>query len=77
MVLWGLVDYRWEDWEMLVVLLLPDGSEAYRFSINWNNFMTGKSLDTVKVDIEQLSMSEFTSEYTNRGLENKNVREPF
>lgn len=52
-------------------VITSDGSEAYRFSINWNSFITGESLDTVKVDIEQLSMSEFASEYTNRGLENK------
>ena len=45
-------------------------SEAYRFSINWNNFITGEALDTVKVNIEQLSLNEFISEYTNRGLEN-------
>ena len=52
-------------------VITSDGSEAYSFSINWNSFITGKSLDTVKVDIEQLSMSEFASEYTNRGLENQ------
>ena len=52
-------------------VITSDGSEAYRFSINWNSFITGKSLDTVKVDIEQLSMSEFALEYTNRGLENQ------
>ena len=51
-------------------VITSDGIEAYRFSINWNNFITGEDLDTVKVDIEQLSLSEFTSEYTNRGLEN-------
>lgn len=51
-------------------VITSDGSEAFRFSINWNNFITGEDLDTVKVNIEQLSLSEFTSEYTNRGLEN-------
>lgn len=52
-------------------VITSDGTNAYRFSINWNKFSTGESLETVKVDIEQLSMSEFASEYTNRGLENK------
>ena len=51
-------------------VITSDGSEAFRFSINWNSFITGEDLDTVKVNIEQLSLSEFTSEYTNRGLEN-------
>ena len=51
-------------------VITSNGSEAYRFSINWNNFITGKALDTVKVNIEQLSLNEFISEYTNRGLEN-------
>jgi len=51
-------------------VITSDGSEAYRFSINWNNFITGEALDTVKVNIEQLSLNEFISEYTNRGLEN-------
>ena len=52
-------------------VITSDGREAYRFSINWNSFITGESLDTVKINIEQLSMDEFVSEYTNRGLENK------
>lgn len=51
-------------------VITSDGNEAFRFSINWNSFITGEDLDTVKVNIEQLSLSEFTSEYTNRGLEN-------
>lgn len=51
-------------------VITSNGSEAYRFSINWNNFITGKALDTVKVNIEQLSLNEFISEYKNRGLEN-------
>ena len=51
-------------------VITSNGSEAYRFSINWNNFITGKALDTVKVSIERLSLNEFISEYTNRGLEN-------
>lgn len=54
------------------LVITSDGENAYRFIINWDSFMTGKSLDTVKVNIEQLSMDEFASEYTNRGLDNKN-----
>ncbi|OFP95803.1 ATPase [Streptococcus sp. HMSC067A03] len=54
-------------------VITSDGREAYRFSIDWNSFTTGGALDTVKVNIEQLSLSEFTSEYTNRGLENPNA----
>ena len=53
------------------LVITSDGENAYRFIINWDSFMTGESLDTVKVNIEQLSMDEFASEYTNRGLDNK------
>ncbi|MBP2623012.1 ATP-binding protein [Streptococcus oricebi] len=51
-------------------VVTSDGEKAYKFVINWDKFITGNSLDSIEIDIIQLSKEEFSLEYSKRGLNN-------
>ncbi|KXT83899.1 Histidine Kinase [Streptococcus sp. DD11] len=51
-------------------IITSNGKTAHSFVINWDNFKSGKPLETVKIDIEELTLEEFVLEYKKRNLKN-------
>lgn len=55
-------------------VITSNGETAYKFVIDWSLFSTGEPLDTIKVNVEELTLKEFSLEFLNRNLNNVESR---
>lgn len=55
-------------------VITSDGRIAHSFIIDWNRFTTGDSLDSIRVNINEVTLEAFSYEYTKRNLENKECK---
>ncbi|MBC1578045.1 ATP-binding protein [Listeria seeligeri] len=51
-------------------VITSDGIQAHKFDVDWNTFITGAELSSIKILISNITLNDFENEYINRGLKN-------